>query len=434
MDFTDKYIANLKPGDKQYLVREKRGFSIRVLPSGQKTFLFIYAFDGRRRQLNLGCYPVKSLAEARAAHALAYAMLHDPGNPRDPLAERSQKQEKERLIREEQRRHPTVGSLVEDYLEKFAKEKKKSWREDKRILEKDVLPLWRNRKAKDISRRDVLLLIDGMKRRGPAITLNTFKIIRRMFKYAVKQEIIGQSPCIGFEKDDELPVVPSRERNLHEAEIKVLWEGLEKASVSDETRRALKLILVTCQRPGEVVTMHRSQIKDRWWEFTPKRTKVTKEHPRPQRIYLTDLALELIGDADGYIFPSPTTGGPMTERALGYAIRRNLKGYKRRKPSIDPNAGEVPKMVRVREERKIELEHFTPHDLRRTGATLISSLGFSDEIVDAVLAHLKKGIIKVYNRHGYDLEKQTALEAWERKLRSIVSGVRQDNVLPLLRN
>jgi len=433
VDFTDKYIANLKPNSKQYVEREKRGFAVRVLPSGQKTFLFIYTFDGMRRQLNLGSYPEKSLANARADHASAYAMLHNPNDPRDPLAVRSLKQGTERLVREEQRKHPTVARLIHEYLENFAKEKKKTWAEDQRILGKDVLPIWAERKAREITRRDVLLLIEGMKGRGPAITLNTFKIIRRVFKYAVKQEIIGQSPCVGFEKGDELPMVPSRERNLDEDEIRVLWEGLKKASVSDETRRALKVILVTCQRPGEVVTMHRSQIKGRWWEFMSKSTKVTRENPRPQRIYLTDLALELIGDSDGYIFPSPRTERGMTERALASAIRKNLKGYTRRKPSSDPNASNIPKMVRVKEERKIDMAHFTPHDLRRTGATMISSLGFSDEIVDAILAHLKKGIIKVYNRHGYDLEKQTALEAWERKLRSIITGIPEGKVLPLRR-
>lgn len=426
MDFTDRYVASLKPRSKQYVERERRGFAIRVLPTGQKTFLFIYTFDGQRRQLNLGTYPAQTLAEARAAHAAAYAMLHDPGNPRDPLGERTQRQDKERLEREEIRKRPTMARLIEEYLENFAKERKKTWAEDKRILEKDVLPVWGDRKASDIERRDVLLLIDGMKGRGAAITLNTFKIIRRMFRYAVKQEIVGQSPCIGFEKDDELPVVASRERNLDAEEIRIFWEGVNKASMSDATRRALKLILVTCQRPGEVVVMHRSQIKGRWWEFMPKSTKVTRERPRPQRVYLTDLALRLIGNEDGYIFPSPTTGGHMTERSLAYAIRRNIKGYTRRKPSSDPKAGDIPKMVRVKEDRKIDMDHFTPHDLRRTGATMIARLGYPDETVDAVLAHLKKGIIKVYNRYAYDHEKQAALEAWERELLAVVTGEASD--------
>jgi len=83
--------------------------------------------------------------------------------------------------------------------------------EDERILNKDVLPVWEHRKAKDITRSDVMQLLEGMQGRGDGIITNTFKI-RRMFAYAVKKEIIATTPCYGFEKDDELPTTKSRER------------------------------------------------------------------------------------------------------------------------------------------------------------------------------------------------------------------------------
>jgi hypothetical protein len=51
----------------------------------------------------------------------------------------------------------------------------------------------------------------------------------------------------------------------------------------------------------------------------------------------------------------------------------------------------------------------------------VSQIGFKDEIIDAVLNHTKQGIIRTYNLNRYDNEKQQALEAWERKLNSIVS-------------
>lgn len=52
----------------------------------------------------------------------------------------------------------------------------------------------------------------------------------------------------------------------------------------------------------------------------------------------------------------------------------------------------------------------------------MAGMGFMDEIIDAVLNHVKQGIIRTYNRHKYDKEKQLALEAWERKLKSIITG------------
>ena len=71
---------------------------------------------------------------------------------------------------------------------------------------------------------------------------------------------------------------------------------------------------------------------------------------------------------------------------------------------------------------RLGVDQFTPHDLRRTAATFIAGMGFMDEIIDAVLNHVKRGVIRTYNRHDYDKEKQQALEAWERKLNGIITG------------
>lgn len=70
----------------------------------------------------------------------------------------------------------------------------------------------------------------------------------------------------------------------------------------------------------------------------------------------------------------------------------------------------------------MEMAHFTPHDLRRTCSTFLAQLGISDEVNDAVLNHKKAGVIKIYNQYKYDKEKQMAMEAWERKLKSIITG------------
>jgi integrase len=81
---------------------------------------------------------------------------------------------------------------------------------------------------------------------------------------------------------------------------------------------------------------------------------------------------------------------------------------------------------------KLGIDQFTPHDLRRTAATFMSSLGFMDEVIDAVLNHVKQGIIRTYNLNKYDKEKQQALEAWERKLNSIITGI-ECKVIPIVR-
>lgn len=416
--FTDTMIKKLKPKEKKYAIGEGNGFNIRVIPSGAKTWLYLYKFGDTRREMNLGTYPAVTLETARTKFEEARKKVK---NGIDPIAELEQ-------AATEHTRKPNVTRLINEYVDTLSKAKMRTWKEDERILKKDVLPVWGTRKVADITRLDVMSLLESMHDRGAAIRLNTFKIIRRMYSYAFSKEYVVRSPCYQFRMGKELPVVPARDRILSEAEVKTFWEGLDKAGMTDNIKRALKLILVTCQRPGEVVTMHRDQIDGRWWEFMPKPTKVTMEIPRAQRIYLTDLALELIGDAEGYIFetshtkldkdgnPIPT---PMTERSIACALRRNLKDYQGRNPA-DGQTSKESKIVK--EEKKIALAHFTPHDLRRTGATFISKLGHPDEVVDVVLAHLKKGIIKTYNRNTYDDEKKRAMLDWEGKIKSILAS------------
>jgi integrase len=173
-------------------------------------------------------------------------------------------------------------------------------------------------------------------------------------------------------------------------------------------------------RPGEVIGMRSAEIDGRWWTIPSKRAKNDRSH----RVYLTDLALGLIGDGQekDFLFPCPHKDKikKIEAHALGVAVRRNLawpitdsKGN----PLFDADGKSAT-------ENKLGVDQFTQHDLRRTAATFLAEMGTMDEVIDAVLNHAKQGVIKVYNQYRYDKEKQMALEAWERKLNSIIIGAK----------
>lgn len=462
--FTDKFIMNLKPDAKDYWVREGMGFCIRVYPSGEKTWYYIYTFDGRKRFMKLkdGGYPDVTLADAREAFDIAKVKVK---NGVDPWAEKQQADagRKEAL---------TVKELAKEFMEKHAQKNKResTLKEDVRIFNKDILPHWGNRKADSITKRDVNLLLQIISDRAEAEGFkgiqanNTFKRIRKMFNWAIEQDILLYSPCVGVKtKTSE-----ARDRVLEDSEIKTLWQSLavvekvdadgktiidekdDTAAMSPETKTALKLILLTAQRPSEVTGMHRQEIKivldekdntkvlGAWWTIPPERSK----NKIANRVWLTNFALELIGDKDGYIFESPREGKPIGANAMACAVRRNIKGHREtrdkasRKKDAYKRTGKAYKSKGVQgiEAKRIHLEAFTPHDLRRTAATKLSELGYSDEIVDAVLNHAKRGVIKIYNRNSYDKEKIIALEALTRKLTSIVTeSQKKDNVVSITR-
>ena len=261
-----------------------------------------------------------------------------------------------------------------------------------------------------------------------------------MFNWAVERDVLPFSPCMGV----KLPTPKNeRDRALSELEIKTFWNNLDGCAISNGIKSALKLILVTAQRPGEVMGLHTSELDGKWWNIPADRAKNGKAH----RVPLTPLALEIIGQAieeakawrevpadqkySGYIYPCPHRGKekPIERHAMAIATLRNLAW-----PLTDAkgqplfNADGKPAT-----ENRFGIDHFTPHDLRRTAATRMAESGERDEVIDAILNHAKQGVIKVYNQFKYDAQKQLALESWARKLTAITTGTEGAKVLPMRR-
>jgi len=425
MRFTDLKLKTLRAAKKKYYLREGSGFAIRVLPSGVKTWLYIFTFDGKRHEMNLGIYPAVSVEVARQRYNEARKVLLNGKNPATA--------ERERI--EDRRKAPTVKYLCGEYIERHAKRFKRSWEKDERILNHDIVPAWGKRKAADISKTDVVRLLEKIviDRNAPGMANNTFQVVRKMFNFAVERDILKYSPCIGV----KMPAPKNtRDRVLSEGEIKTLWHKIDRAAMSPESKNALKLILITAQRPGEVSGMHTDEIDGEWWTIPAERAKNGIAH----RVYLTAMTQEVIKLAtdhvrlnreipadqeySGFIFPSPrhSNNKAIAPLALSIAVSRNLASL------VKDKDGKVIKTV-----NRIGIDHFTPHDLRRTAATFMAESGEPDAVIDAILNHVKQGVIKVYNKYRYDKEKQAALESWARRLESITSGSKAENVIQMRR-
>jgi integrase len=386
--FTDKKIKNLKPKDHIYDIRENNGFAVRVFPSGEKSWVFIYTHHGRKRRMTLGTYKTMSLAQARIKYNEAYKMLKTEN--KDPALE--QKQEKTH-----HRDSSSVEQLIDEYIEKWAKKRKRSWKEDERLLNKEIKPKWGKRKAKDITKRDVVLLLEGIVERGAPIAANrAFACIRRMFNFAVERDLINTTPCLSIKapaKENQ------RDRCLTQEEIKSLWEQIDTAYMSEPTKLALKLQLVTAQRKGEILAAewHEINFDGQLWIIPQNKAKNGIEH----RVPLSTLALELltqlkkITGKSRWLFPSATSKLHMRGESVDRAVRRSSE-----KVFLQAN-----------------IKHFTPHDLRRTAATHMTAMGTPRLVVSKILNHADSSITAIYDRHSYDAEKSNALEAWSTKLR-----------------
>ena len=400
--FTDKFVQSLKPKVARYEVYEGSSFAVRVGQGGGKTWIWFYRFEGRHRRVTLGEYPAMGLADARVKLAEARKALE---SGIDPGTVKVEQQKAERVA-------ATVADLVEAYLDKWARPRKRSAAEDERILRKDVIPAWRKRKAKDIARRDVIALLDKIVDRGSPIAANrTLAVIRRMFGWALSRDIVGASPCVAVK-------APAKERRrdrvLSADEIAALWRALDhpELMISPAIRLALKFQLVTAQRKGEVIGAEWSEF-DRLegvWTIPAAKAK----NGMPHRVPLSPLALAVLdeiaaaaGTLDtGWLFPSRRPGKPITGPAVDHAMRNNRGS--------------------------LRMGDTTPHDLRRTAASHMTSIGISRLVVSKILNHAELGITAVYDRHSYDGEKRAALCAWGARLGEIIGARRpSENVITL---
>lgn len=413
MKFTARSLEALKPQDQRYEVWEDngKGFGLRVSPTGRKTFIYMYRFEGKPRRMTLGQYPKLTLAQAHAKHAEARYKLE---RGIDPGAELT----KDKAARQSA---PTIEDLISEYIERYAKPNKKSWKSDERTLRRELIDVagWGKRKAEDITRRDCILVIDGVVDRGSPIMANRlFAVMRKMFKFAVMREIVPFSPCAEI----QAPAKENRrDRALSDNEIAIFWKSLDGAPMTDREKTALRLLLATAQRKIEVLSAEKSEfdLASRWWTIPAERSK----NKKPHRVWLNDLALDLVhkamelskpesesADESRFLFPNLSGEKPITETALNKALERSLKGDK-------------PAIV---------LDWFTPHDLRRTAATQMGSLGVTRFVIGKVLNHSDGSVTAIYDHHSYDKEKQQALDALGRKLEGIISG-KKANVVTLLK-
>ena len=288
---------------------------------------------------------------------------------------------------------PTVADIATQYLDLYAKVHKRSWWQDARLLATDVLPQWGQRKAYDIRRGDVLALLDQIVERGAPIMANrALALVRKIFNWAISRELLDHNPCFQVKAPSK---EVERDRVLSEEEIRSVWAACGQLDLV--LHAYFKLSLLTAQRGGEVRMMRWADVdlETHWWTMPAEVAKNGLAHRVPLSPAAYDLLRQLQATASSlWVFPSP---------------RRAQQPFH----NVQKPAGQVVKRSGV---------VFVPHDLRRTAASHMTSMGIPRLVVAKILNHIEPGVTRVYDRHSYDAEKRQALEAWGRKVMALVTG------------
>jgi integrase len=426
---TKSLVDGLQPRASEYAVWDEKlpGFGVRVRPTGGKTFVVVYRVGSGRtaptRRFTIGA--VGKMAPDQARNQ-AKILLGAVAAGADPATEKRAKRPKRNRI--------TFDELAGLYLDEYAKPRKSSWKNDESYL-KRPREKWKRRAAAEITDDDVAGLIEEIGSTAPVSANRTQSILHTLFAWAKEpgRKYVQSNPVAGMRsRYQEKP----RERVLSDTEIKRLWWGLDHPALpaGRAVALSLKFVLATMVRPGQSAGALIEEVIDidglePQYHIPKSRVKKRRDIIVPLNELAVSIAREAIAtDKQVAVFTSWTlqtaidearpadtqneqeqkAPAPITRDALAAALNGR------------PAKGKLSARIGIRE--FLGLDHFTPHDLRRTAATIARRGGARREDVKALLDHLDGDVTATYDKYDMLPEKRIVAGILATELRRIIGA------------
>ncbi|WP_426037779.1 tyrosine-type recombinase/integrase [Cypionkella sp. TWP1-2-1b2] len=366
----DKSVRECEPEaarDYQVFDTEVRGFSIRILRSGNRSFSLDYRFAGRQRRMAIGRWPEWTVTAARVR---AKDLRREIDEGRDPLGERG-------LLREA----PRFSDMIDRYLAEHVPHLAKTNASDQRsMLTKLAAPHWGAKFMTEITPHDVAKLLNiiakgrarpskekpnnrARKLQGakptPIRANRVGEVLRKMFTLAVGWGWRNDNPASAFKKRIE----NERERFLSQEEIGKLAGALDAAQ-DQRAAGIIRLCMLTGSRVGEVwqARFEQFSLELGSWSKPAATTKQRKIHRIPISADVAAIVRQRqlsVPKGNPWLFPGDTPGQPVKE------IRRFW----------------------INIQKQAKLPDVRIHDLRHTFASLLVSGGASLEMIGKLLGH-----------------------------------------------
>jgi integrase len=273
-----------------------------------------------------------------------------------------------------------------------------------------LIAKWGKRPVATITERNVLDFIDGIADRGSPIMANrTLAHLRKFFKWAKSRKMIEATPCV-----DMTP--PGKERKvkrvLKDAEIRALWTVSKALGYPQGS--AYRMLILTGQRLSIVAQCEMSHLDrgEKLWTISSEQ-EGSKASPH---------VLPLTGEIEAILDECPHQGPFVFSTTRG--MRPLTMGSKLKSEVDRLMLAELKREAEEHREdpKKVKLEPWTNHDIRRTFRTRISSLPVPDGHItrELLIGHNKPDLHEIYDQHQYLDQKREALQLWAARLRSIV--------------
>ncbi|SUD31776.1 phage integrase family protein [Pseudomonas fluorescens] len=414
----------------------------RITPSGDRLFYFQYTNEaGKRYALPIGTYgpgddaATMTLSDARQK-AMELASLHKTGikNIREHLeseeaarvaahnAKLAQLEAEKATAATEQTRlanRKSVTELFEHWAKVDLVNRKDGGAEVRRMFEKDVLPFLGTIAVIDVKKGHITEVTDAMLARGVNRAAKiAFSLMRQMFRFAVDRDLIEHDPSAGIRKAKIGGKDVERDRVLSDDEICLLSQKATEAGLQVTTEAAIWIALSTCCRIGELLSSKWEHIdfEQRTWLIPGENSK----NGKPHTVSLSGFAInqfkraQNINGNSAWCYPNTDESGPVCSKT----VTKQLGDRQRQ-----PEQGAMSRRSAKAQALLLPGGKWTPHDLRRTGATLMTALGVLPEVAERCLNHTEDNKMKrIYQRHSYAVEMASAWKTLGEHLEILTNG------------
>lgn len=386
MPLTDAKIRNTKPGPKPAKLADGGGLYLEVRPTGAKLWRFRYRIAGKENVFAIGEYPSIGLAEARAEHGKARALVKQSVHP-------SHNRQAERLSSQVANAN-TFEAVAREWISK----KSPRWtayylRQVTRFLESDVFPHIGKLPIRNVTSAHLLEVIRRIEARGAeTVALLVRQWSSAIFRYAVATLRADGDPAAALKGAIHRPKV-EHHKPLSRKQIVDFKDAVGKYGGYRTTVIALQLMLLTFVRTVELRKAEWSEfdLEHAEWRIPAERMKMREPHIVPLSNQAVDLLRELQTYTGGRGFLFPNYRSPkecMTATTLNRALER--MGFNG-KDSIG----------------------FSAHGFRATASTLLNEMGYRPDVIERQLAHAERDKVRAsYNHAEYMQERTAMMQEW----------------------
>ncbi|GAB3377612.1 tyrosine-type recombinase/integrase [Azotobacter armeniacus] len=392
MPLSDSAIRTAKPREKLYRLADANGLCLEVTPTGSKLWRYRYRFNGNAKMLALGVYPAVTLQKARQLRDAARQLLAEG---KDPSAERKAEQEAQ------QSDGLTFEALAREWHAYRAPRWAKSTADKTAAyLESDLLPALGNRPVKAITRPELAELLRKIEDWGAHnVAKKARQWLSQIFRFGLAKGRVDANPATDL--DVVAAHAPATRHHPHVAfaELPELLGRIEGANINILTRHAIRLLVLTGVRPGELRAAPWAEfdLEAAAWTIPKERMKARRPHvvPLPRQAVAILRQLQEITRAYELVFAGRNNSArPMTENTVNKALAD--AGYKGRQ---------------------------TGHGFRHLLSTELNSRGYNRDWIERQLAHGDQDEMHdTYNHTTYLEQRRDMMQAWADSIDALCAG------------